>query len=398
MVSRVVLVALAVALPAAAQAKTVQVKFCTDLEISFRDGAIGDMWATATSVDARYISTKVVRNDGAVVWSGYASSSGCTPALSLSTTRSYTVTVKSDFLVSNNNQVVVYDDPTSPAFFEWSAAAMKPTASGTKTNTWTYSATSAPYVSNLLAVAHRAIDIQSAGVTDDLFVFFHDPCPGGTGSCLSSTTLDAAHPSWPTVYISDVENAQRSKFVVAHEIGHLVGAMRDEHKRVAGQNDDAEYTTDPTLSVCATGSGHDIESEEWQNTAMNEGLAHFYAAALWNDADPTECDFGRWKPTREITACDESEGWLEDTCYGGATVSSHTANEGDWLSFWWRMHAQEGYSVTELLDAWDAADPSSWSSAARGFDTYSDLRAGGVAAGIDSAVWDSVAGTVGVDH
>jgi hypothetical protein len=391
---------LSLSMPAAAHAATVNVKFCFNLEVTFRDAAIGDYWDTETSVDARYVKGSVKSTGGSVVWDGYADSAGCSPSVALSTNKRYVVAIQSEAVVSGGNQVVVYDDATTPATYTWTASSSyRPSASGTKNYTWPLSASGSAYASNVLAVAHRTIDRYDGGLTSDLFVVYHDPCPGSSSSCMKPMNVDATHTWWPTVFISDKDSfGDRNKYVMAHEMGHLVGAMADEHRRMGGADSTADDSVTSALSTCADGSGHHMESEEWENSAVSEGWAHFYAAVMWNDRSTTDCDFLQWNPTRATIACTDLENFVVDECYTGSSPSLYTGNEGQYLAFWWHLYTDEGYTFDQIVQAFSAADPKSWTAASTGFDVYSDLRDGAIAYGIDADAWDYWAAVTGIDQ
>jgi hypothetical protein len=101
------------------------------------------------------------------------------------------------------------------------------------------------------------------------------------------TQADRTFGNQPSVVIAG--ESWRSKFTVAHELGHqqTLAAAHPSFGRA-----DFDYCYDPTMyPVTAAGCtpNHTLTSHEWQAAAAMEGIAHWYSVSVWNDVDLVEC-------------------------------------------------------------------------------------------------------------
>ena len=149
------------------------------------------------------------------------------------------------------------------------------------------------------------------------------------------------------------------KFVIAHEIGHLILAkFNASPNRTAAE----AYKADVAESFCrcdhileADDKDHCIQSREYLADAQAEGLAHMIAANTWNPLDENECKFVYYKSVRTIftrTApvlidCHQKSKWLETWC-----LQPSSGVELDWMNW---MHAVNVAPVAQRSTVEDVA-------------------------------------------
>lgn len=131
---------------------------------------------------------------------------------------------------------------------------------------------------------------------------------------------------------------RRAKFIVMHEMGHawmLLRTKTNEPNVALDLDDDFE-------SICGFGgTAYTPDSLEFAAVGAREGLAHFYAAAVWNDTSSANGVFSMWGVGRDIRRfSDKSGGQLWNRCTTpvkcGKTVIM------DWARFWWTAHTPFG--------------------------------------------------------
>lgn len=153
------------------------------------------------------------------------------------------------------------------------------------------------------------------------------------------------------------------KFVASHEIGHAVGdRLADMHG--------SSYGASKPYSLCSCnhigGScSHCLQSREYIRDAENEGWAHFFSTAVFNNRTSANGWFGYYKDINyaypesdcttqpcEIDVTDDRK-WMETYC---STGSDDMGVEWDWLTFFWGLWTEDAtyrYSMTEIANVWD---------------------------------------------
>lgn len=138
----------------------------------------------------------------------------------------------------------------------------------------------------------------------------------------------------------------KSKFVVAHEMGHeiqyrLYGSTALEYDRLS-------LNPQPNSQCGCSGLNptgneiHCLQSTEQQTAAQVEGYAHFFASNVWNSRSDNHCTFTYYKGFRvdantkedapNLQSCDANNRyqarWAETYC-----PLTERATEYDWLGF-----------------------------------------------------------------
>ena len=127
---------------------------------------------------------------------------------------------------------------------------------------------------------------------------------------------------------------RRFKFVVTHEIGHAWQLLNQ-----GVFEPDASFTLDdPEETVCTDEGGYTINSLEHSAIGAREGLAHFYAAVIWNSPSSAEAVFTWFGAPENAEGNDEAEpgGRLFNVCTASNKCGRST--NIDWLRHWWDWH------------------------------------------------------------
>lgn len=139
-------------------------------------------------------------------------------------------------------------------------------------------------------------------------------------------------------------NHTKSKFTVAHELGHSIG------RQYYGYNGGDWFDADFAATSCPSGAGnYSTTSAEFDSLAFKEGYADFVSAAVWNNRDPVG---GLGVLTRGGTTFDLQNGPNSDAA--GGQISTCTADNDtngvstlyDWDRFFWGFYNQTTCSST----------------------------------------------------
>lgn len=161
----------------------------------------------------------------------------------------------------------------------------------------------------------------------------HDP----TNVLPGATQADRTFGNQPSVVVEG--NAWRSKFTIAHELGHQQTIVA-QHASFGSA--DLDYCYDPSVYP-ATAAGcspnHTVKSHEWQAAAAVEGIAHWYSVSAWNDVDLVDC-LNCTPSTRYVapSAADEAIAYIVPrpfplcTALDAPQCPAGVGNEWDWLS------------------------------------------------------------------
>lgn len=345
----------------AAQALSRTVNLCFNLQVDYTDGAVGDY--TSTTMTAYGIRVYVKNNStGVGTWNWADAETGCV-SLSMDRNATYQIRPISKVKVVGDNIVNLFNNTTDRVNFGWTAASsFDPDSASSVTYTWPANPGGSyePKVSNIVAAAAWSLRRRYGGLSGETLVLYKQGCSGG-GSCLSSDSNGGL-----AVYLSD-GGGTKNKFQISHELGHLVAATRDEKSGSSNSGYGLYYGRTPAASSCATGLisdgatyNHAFDTEEWITSAMNEGMAHFYAAAVWNWPGESDCKWYSYY-TGSTIDCEAGSKFLVNSCYGGSYPSINSGSELDWMRFWWDVHSDCDIAFGPIMDIWDSADPRTWS-------------------------------------
>ena len=116
--------------------------------------------------------------------------------------------------------------------------------------------------------------------------------------------------------------------------------------------------------------------------AVNEGIASYYAAAIWNRTDESDCYYtpsyaldwtqdgvgdssAEFSCESGVYAGVDSYDYMGDYCLAVGAVTNR-GTQYDWMRFFWDLETDQGLSVTDIFAIWDEADPDAWTASGAG--------------------------------
>ena len=230
-------------------------------------------------------------------------------------------------------------------------------------------------------MASYALRRKPAGLTAEWFKFYRETCSGDGlgGACFKNGAI----------YIDDEESiAQNNKTGITHEMGHAVAFKSNNYQSANFSYSDQGATGD---TLCYSPPNYHLKhSREWQSAAVNEGIAHFYAASVWNMKNDPACSNNDECCYYRTDNCENLYDWLHD-CVGPYT---NKGVEFDWLRFWWDVYEDMNQTVADIFKIWDEANPEDWTQST----VYSSLRTSAIQNGLSENTWDIYAFVNGVDE
>jgi hypothetical protein len=212
----------------------------------------------------------------------------------------------------------------------------------------------------------------------------------------------------------------RSKFTVAHEIGHLKALIL---RIPSFSNWSADYCYgDPNDCTLTWGS----ESPEWQSAAAIEGFAEFFSMLVWNDVDGVPRDGVKawassgtsWRCRYRPDPSDQGMPPLPDDCIpqnsnltaiadswhhqancDPINCPSGVATASDWAFALWDMRVMRQVSTIQLLQLLGLSYP--WPTNGEDSDYWDEFIldiAGPGLAGDDLVAWLELAHVRGIDR
>ncbi|MEQ1504508.1 MAG: hypothetical protein ABMB14_19880 [Myxococcota bacterium] len=359
----------------AAQAAPVITTFCFEFNIAYTDGAVGDL-LTGTSTTARGNRVQFVKeSNNTVVADVYTDpTSGCvtlTGVQRLDTSFTYTIRLPREASIGGNT--IVVQNASGGSITAVPKTGLTPAAFRTYSyangDFWTRLSATDPAM--IVAAAEWSLNRRTAGLSGETFVFRNAGCGGsGTDSCFDQAT--------ELLWIG----APTRKFAIAHVMGLAVANFANGHA-------DALRDDNAALGACvpgATQSGHAMNTKEFSSEAAYEGFGSFYAAAAFNnDGTDADCEFSTgtkvdWsanglmnEPDEDtVFSCSASPApnqspaindfdYFDQKCFSGDINNRSTRY--DWLKMLWDYRTDSvygGYTVEDVYDRWDAANPDTW--------------------------------------
>ncbi|MCR9159612.1 MAG: hypothetical protein ACE37F_04635 [Nannocystaceae bacterium] len=326
-----------------------------------------DLGRSDTNRKARYILAQVYRDNGNLAWVGYATKDGCTGNFSggggpfrLRTYSVYQSTVTDTrFSVKECSGYTPLTCQTSVS----DLTDIDMVGLSTVTVLLDPSAAIDAFIPMSNALTRLAENVFGTWVDFDVQV--------GRRGCNGSTQECGAATDWPsgTLFprITLPRNQARAKFNTVHEMTHAIEL-------------DLLGTTSGVLDCSNGSSDHTMRSVEYNSCANTEGLAHYVAAAAWNNlgnnanghfvffGDLSPGSFNAWDIE---SGTDEISAQCSSSCCGLGT-------EYDWARFYWDFRTNSGVKPSNLdpLFITESAHPYAWA----GSDNcspghYSDIEA-----------------------
>jgi hypothetical protein len=368
-------------LAVAASAATWDVTLCARVNLDYIDIDNGeDRW---TDVDtaakpARGFWARVYDNDTSTyIWpdatnwgvlEAGSTNTGCTPEIPLDSTHDYDLRVRTVATVGGH-EIWGYDDETTQATLSTEAiTAFAPTQDDTVVG-YLEGSTEARW--NHLALMTFALAMHDGLGASETIELYED-----SNGCGNATNSGEIH-------LGNGNDCSKRKFVVAHELGHVVSFWSDPG-----------HTASPTLSDhddCNGGAGGYLR-KNYAKAAFLEGVADLYSALTWNTLTSGSCmwargsgdfnldgiedytdydpQFSLWPPCvgdplDYETPDPDDRDWLEDLVNGddddvdGKQCDDELPNrltDYDFLRYAWEMLTEEGMEVADFWQVWDDAD------------------------------------------
>ncbi|NLH48436.1 MAG: hypothetical protein GX444_07515 [Myxococcales bacterium] len=345
------------------------VRFCFRIDINLSDASNteGDYIINNNPIVAYGINAKVSENGtGIDLFNGWTDAdTGCTPYMTMSTLKSYYIRAYSISKSAESNYIKVHVGSGTGIYTKPLDLDFTPNGSGTCTYHWEHDPNQSDDFNegNVLAVASFAIRRKPAGLAAKWFEFYDETCSGdpNDGACFKNGNI----------YIDDGGNiAQNAKTGITHEMGHAVGYFSNGNQGALHSYSD----TGSNLVCASTDDGHNSHSREYQRAAAVEGIAHFYAAAVYNIQNEGDCTF-------RTEDCEIMADWLHNQC---REPYDNRGVENDWLRFWWDVYNVFDLNVDDIFNIWNYANPNTWTDES----VYYRFRNVAMNQGFNMATWD----------
>ncbi|MEQ1564225.1 MAG: hypothetical protein ABMA64_01215 [Myxococcota bacterium] len=259
----------------ASSASTVNVTLCAVVDVDYSDTSVGDRWTDGSDRPARGFHAKVydhtsstwVWPDATGDWAALEdgdSMTGCTTSFVATSGHTFDLYVRSSAEVDGHT-VNAYDGDVSPTYAQALPIYDYPISASSVIYGSPLNGSTEPRW-NHLALAAFAIKSWDGTTVADTYNLYED-----NGSC-GFANVNGAHFH---------ANCGKRKFVVAHELGHVVTLKSDPG---GGTDDPAGLPED-------CDGGYALRKRYAKN-AFTEGVADFYSALVWNVAAlNADCDW-----------------------------------------------------------------------------------------------------------
>jgi hypothetical protein len=283
-----------------------------------------------------------IRKDGALIWSGYGNSVGCSSSF-VGSPGNYQITVRSMGLVNNIN-ICVGDHTSfggtgcSGQFSDCDYDTYTVTANLQQSGAWSVSV-----FMDTLGWRRRFNTYMAI-----MWGLYRNPYTAN-----GNLKIQVEDPNQPTHLDTEYNgncitvgpSRWDDKFVLTHELGHYIGGFAGVLK---GNSHCWRFDEDcPEEPWDGNYYGHTMRSKEWQRSAVSEGFAHFYSAAAWNEFIPNDhdCHFRYYKivggALRSLDCASGSgdpifpDAYTWQNCQGTYSALGY-GSELDWMRTFWR--------------------------------------------------------------
>ena len=299
-------------------------------------------------------------------------STGCANLTDTAGTHVYVMRAYAVSTDGNNNTIRVVDPLGSPYAFDLAVQATSGVALSVPvpSNPFFPLTDDQKAIGTLAAISAFSAYRSTFGVSGKRM----DIIEGEASSAHSGPDVDLSQLSHGYIRISihkpshdDPTDHRTMKFIVSHEMGHAWLLLN--HGGGVEPNVELDYDASIDPDAChyvdddGSDSTYTISSLEYNAVGFREGAAHFYAARVWNDANP-EGVFtwfgGDGRSLARLADPDPGGGRTFQRCVTPARplatlcADNVTTNE-DWLRFWWAWHTRTSPAVptTTIRDVYE---------------------------------------------
>ncbi len=375
------------------------VRICSTFKARFEDSGSEDYYAgSSVDIPARFASAKIVTTGYALVWQGQLNSAGCTEYLALPVGEY--VLWQEPFFVKNGASFDVFYNNLDGAKKSLVLLTGFTRVDTTGPVTVNVRPTISEQTTTVGAVVAQVLNMSDNLLTPGVKYMLH-------ADQKTSTLRDAAVSDGELFLAANsdtrAEHNSFYKFIVGHEIGHLMqeyafGWPHFDYKDTDGDgipdaeedvnsngikdgledfdgdgvlnkdDDDFASNVDPTCSCAHVFMSehrlHCLTGREMDGAGRNEGFAHAFAARLWNNPTEANCSFTyykdmrtsggelfeKWAPPRNVSCKDpvKSIGWEKRNCLGTSTAIEH-----DWLNYQWQLVSADVSQATTFSNLAD---------------------------------------------
>ncbi len=322
---------------------------CFRLEIDVSDTPEGDYPAPGAVYTARGVRYKLIASDGTVQWDWADSDTGCA-VLDLDSSLTYKIRLLAKAEMYDGNSIVIRKQ-SSNGIYAWTAeTGFAGTTGETFFYTWPHSPDNGKEgISTLFAITQKTLLTHRLTSDEQYQIFTAEDT--GDGPWVTD------HNGGKSIFLPSVQS-WTDKWTVSHELGHLALYYKDEYNSVGSVNGDLPSPSlddaDGASPECPTDPDrHFYNQEEWGTLAVQEGVANYYAASVWNNSLEADCSYSGYDCEFGATSFDE--------CY--PDPSDHvidSAFEGDWTRFFWDLETDCELSSSRIFEIWDLANPKHW--------------------------------------
>ncbi len=287
---------------------TAEIKFCMNWLAGYVDADFGEDYLVIPSwwswlskhVPASYARVRVVHEDGTHIWDDYLDEDGCTPYLDVGSFTEYTLEMWTDMekdsgTTSPKKITVLQQAADVWEDEEWAEILYFGVQTSALVDGSQYTVELKPWfgsrATNVAPVA--ALVLRHSGkmaYLDGMETYISTKLDGDLGCTGTYYTGYAGH-------VCVVFDRPYWKYVIAHEIGHRVGAGQtawfcagydiDDETAVYSSNANCNCDHIPEWSNNFKGRWHCLQSREEIKTAQGEGWAHAYGTMLFNQQGST---------------------------------------------------------------------------------------------------------------
>jgi len=316
-------------------AHAIEYNFCLRVNTDLFDDNIGEDYGLGTVIDnvtywrMRGARFRLYDPFGNRIGGSFLDESGCTGTFSTSSGSGFDFEFSSYGVLADGNELFVNSGVTGETVTYTVSDYNPPNTAGTYDILYS----SNNDLPRIYAVYSYIINERFRGDFEDQLVTVwngtNSPC-GNTDSRMCGDDGD-----WH-IQLAGQSNANRRKFLMGHEYGHV---------NLYASTGTKEFGGDCSFS----GSGHGMATLEWQSCAAMEGWAHFAAVAAFNDRHESEIPdawFLYWDGSNSVidVSFGQNDPYPQNYCDNipGNLCTGGKGYEVDWMRFLWDFWSHSG--------------------------------------------------------